>query len=75
MADQISVSRRITVGEYAATLRSRGVGDRMVRDLIEMFAAQDGGIYDADWAAATIAATGFRTWCRQVLKPAAHATS
>ncbi|MFJ4638252.1 NAD(P)H-binding protein [Streptomyces hygroscopicus] len=67
--------RRITVDEYAATLRSRGVGDRMVRDLIEMFAAQDGGIYDADWAAATIAATGFRTWCRQVLKPAAHATS
>ncbi|MEU9278443.1 NAD(P)H-binding protein [Streptomyces sp. NPDC048341] len=69
------VYRRVTVDEYAATLRSRGAGDRMVRDLVETFAAQDGGIYDADWATATITATDFRTWCREVLKPAAHATS
>ncbi|WP_369226836.1 NAD(P)H-binding protein [Streptomyces sp. R39] len=69
------VHRRVTVDEYAATLRSRGAGDRMVRDLVETFAAQDGGIYDADWATATITATDFRTWCREVLKPAVHATS
>ncbi|MEU9428821.1 NAD(P)H-binding protein [Streptomyces sp. NPDC048342] len=69
------VYRRVTVDEYAATLRSRGAGDRMVRDLVETFAAQDGGIYDADWATATITATDFRTWCREVLKPAVHATS
>ncbi|WP_234544025.1 NAD(P)H-binding protein [Streptomyces shenzhenensis] len=68
------VYRRVTVDEYAATLRSRGAGDRMVRDLVETFAAQDGGIYDADWATATITATDFRTWCREVLKPAVHAT-
>ncbi|GLY92504.1 NAD(P)H-binding protein [Actinoallomurus iriomotensis] len=67
--------RRIAVDEYAATLRSRGAGDRMVKDLTEALAAQDGGIYDAVWATATIAPTDFRTWCREVLKPAAHATS
>jgi uncharacterized protein YbjT (DUF2867 family) len=64
--------RRITVDEYAAALRSRGAGDRMVEDITDTFTAQDGGIYDADWAVAKIAPTDFRTWCRQVLKPAAH---
>jgi uncharacterized protein YbjT (DUF2867 family) len=67
--------RRMTMDEYAAALRSAGAGDRTVRDLTDMFAAQDGGIYDADWARATIAATDFRTWCRQVLKPAVRAAS
>ncbi len=67
--------RPITVDEYAATLRSRGADDRIVKDTTEMFAAQDAGIYDADWATAQIAATDFRTWCREVLKPAARATS
>ncbi|MFI7388144.1 NAD(P)H-binding protein [Streptomyces sp. NPDC049813] len=62
--------RRTAMEEYAATLRSRGVGDRMVQDLTEMFAAQDDGIYEKDWATATIGATDFRTWCRRVLKPA-----
>lgn len=62
--------RRITVDEYAATLRAHGAGDRMVEAMVDMFAAQDGGIYDADWATAKIAATDFRTWCREVLKPA-----
>ncbi|MFJ7146972.1 NAD(P)H-binding protein [Streptomyces sp. NPDC100445] len=81
MADLISEElgtpvayRRTTLDEYAATLRSRGAGEQLVQDLTEMFAAQDGGIYDADWAVATIAATDFRTWCREVLKPALHAT-
>src|SRR4051794_14073824 len=43
---------RITVDEYTATLRARGAGDRIVQELVETFAAQDGGIYDADWATA-----------------------
>jgi hypothetical protein len=38
-----------------------------------MFAAHDDGIYDADWAIAKLTATDFRTWCREVLKPAAGA--
>jgi uncharacterized protein YbjT (DUF2867 family) len=65
--------RRISMDEFASMLRSRGIGDRMVQDMCEMFAAQDDGIYDADWAVAKTAATDLRTWCRQVLKPAARA--
>jgi hypothetical protein len=42
----------------------------MIQDVAEALAAQDASIYDTDWATATIAATDFRTWCRQVLKPA-----
>lgn len=37
-----------------------------------MFSAQDHGICDADWATAKPAATDFRIWCREVLKPAAE---
>lgn len=65
--------RRVSVDEYAAMLRSRGAGDHMVQDFARMAAAQDAGIYNQDWAVAKIAATDFRTWCRHVLKPAAHA--
>jgi uncharacterized protein YbjT (DUF2867 family) len=65
--------RRMSLDEFASRLRSRGATDQAVRDRTEMFAAQDQGIYDADWAAATPTATGFRTWCREVLKPAAGA--
>jgi uncharacterized protein YbjT (DUF2867 family) len=67
--------RRITLDQYAAALRARGAGDRTVQDLTEMFTAQDDGIYDADWATATIATTDVRTWCREVLAPVLHATS
>ncbi|MET9494379.1 NAD(P)H-binding protein [Streptomyces sp. NPDC006552] len=62
--------RRTTMDEFATTLRSRGAGERTVQDLTEMFAAQDDGIYDKDWAKTSLTATDFRTWCREVLKPA-----
>lgn len=63
--------RRITMDDFASMLRSRGASDQAVQDMTEMFAAQDNGIYDADWATAKIAATDFRTWCREVLRPSA----
>ncbi|MEV7805491.1 NAD(P)H-binding protein [Microbispora sp. NPDC088329] len=65
--------RRTSVDDYASLLRSRGAGDQAVKDVTEAFAAQDHGIYDADWATATPTSTDFRTWCREVLKPAADA--
>lgn len=65
--------RRITMDALASMRRSQGASERMVKDLTAMLAAQDDGIYDADWASATITATDFRTWCREVLKPAAAA--
>lgn len=63
---------RIAMDEFAAMLRSRGASERAISDTTEMFAAQDAGIYDADWATAEIAPTDFRTWCREVLRPAAE---
>jgi uncharacterized protein YbjT (DUF2867 family) len=65
--------RRMDIDKYASLLRSQGAADQTVKDLIEAFAAQDQGIYDADWATAEPAPTDFRTWCRDVLKPAADA--
>ncbi len=61
--------RRSTLAEFAALRRSQGASERVVADAVEMFAAQDEGIYDADWAQAAIAPTSFRTWCREVLAP------
>ncbi|MFJ9832854.1 hypothetical protein ACIRU2_15920 [Streptomyces sp. NPDC101169] len=61
------------VDDYASLLRSRGAGDQTIKDLTDAFAAQDRGIYDADWATAKPTPTDFRTWCREVLKPAADA--
>ena len=65
--------RRMSMDDFASLLRSRGASDQAVTDMTEMFSAQDHGIYDADWATAKPAATDFRTWCREVLKPAAAA--
>ena len=65
--------RRMSMDDFASLLRSRGASDQTVKDMTEMFAAQEHGIYDADWATAKPTATDFRTWCREVLKPAADA--
>jgi uncharacterized protein YbjT (DUF2867 family) len=64
------VYRRVAEDDFAALLRSRGAHDQAVKDTLEMFAAQDSGIYAADWKTATIGATDFRTWCREVFGPA-----
>lgn len=65
--------RRMSMAEYASLLRTRGAGDQQVKDMTEAFAAQDHGIYDADWATAKPTSTHFRTWCGEVLKPAVDA--
>ena len=64
--------RRSAMEDFATMLRARGASDQAVSDTVQMFAAQDSGIYDADWETATIASTDFRTWCREVLRPAAE---
>lgn len=65
----------IAMDDFAALLQSRGASGQAITDTIEMFAAQDAGIYDADWATAEIAPTDFRTWCREVLRPAVERTA
>ncbi|QAY59562.1 hypothetical protein ET475_05890 [Microbacterium protaetiae] len=72
MAEELGMPvayRRMMLDEFAALLKAHGASARTVQDLTEMFAAQDGGIYDEDWPRAQIAPTHFRTWCRQVLAP------
>ena len=44
----------------------------MVRDVIDAMIAVQDGIYDADQARAIPGPTDFRTWCREVLRPAAR---
>ncbi|WP_255955348.1 NAD(P)H-binding protein [Streptomyces odontomachi] len=62
---------RMSLDDFASLSRSRGLHDQAVRDVTEAFAAHDDGIYDKDWTIAHTAPTDFRTWCREVLKPAA----
>jgi len=59
--------------DFAASLRSHGASDGFADAMLEMIAAQNDGIYDADQAAALPQATDFRTWCEEVLRPAAGA--
>lgn len=62
--------QNVALDDFAAMLRARGASEQAVTDTVDMFAAQDEGIYDEDWALATIAPTDFRSWCREVLVPA-----
>jgi uncharacterized protein YbjT (DUF2867 family) len=54
-------------------MAARGASEQTIRDMTEMHDAQNEGLYEADWAAATPTATDFRTWFAQVLRPAAEA--
>lgn len=65
--------QRLTIDEYAGMLRSAGAPEQQVIESMQTFTAADEGIYDADWARAVPTATDFRTWCREVLVPAASA--
>ncbi|TVT60224.1 hypothetical protein FNH05_04785 [Amycolatopsis rhizosphaerae] len=69
------VYRRTSVDDFVSVRRSQGASEQAVKDMSEALAAQDAGIYDADWVTAKIATTDFRTWCRDVLKPAVEANT
>jgi uncharacterized protein YbjT (DUF2867 family) len=57
--------------EVTAATIQRGVPEGMARDFTAMYWAQQNGIYDEDWSHATPTPTNFRTWCENVLAPAA----
>lgn len=61
---------QISLADFSSQMAQQGADEQAIRDLTEMLAAQQNGIYDADWAAATPTSTSFRTWCEQVLAPA-----
>ncbi len=64
---------QISHEELALRMAARGVSEQAIRDMTEMNVAQDDGLYEADWAAATTGATGFRTWFEEVLRTAQNA--
>jgi uncharacterized protein YbjT (DUF2867 family) len=65
--------RQLSVADVELGLVRRGASAGIVRDVTEMIAAGRAGIYDTDWAASTPRPTDFRTWCCEVLRPAALA--
>jgi uncharacterized protein YbjT (DUF2867 family) len=69
---QTVIFRQLTVADVESALTQRGASEGVVRDVIETIAAVSDGIYDADQARAIPGPTDFRTWCREVLRPAAR---
>jgi uncharacterized protein YbjT (DUF2867 family) len=64
--------RQLSVTDVKSALTQRGASEGVVRDMVETIEAVSDGIYDADQARAIPGPTDFRTWCREVLRPAAR---
>ena len=64
--------RQTSIEDSVSRMAARGASEQAIRDMTEMQVAQDDGLYDADWVAATPTATDFRTWFEEVLRPAAN---
>jgi len=66
--------RQVTVADRQAAQLQRGVSEAMAQDMADMVEAQNNGIYDAEPRDPdSAAATSFRQWCRDTLKPAIQA--
>jgi hypothetical protein len=65
--------RQTSIEGSVARMAARGASEQAIRDLTEMYIAQDEGLYEADWAAATPTATDFRTWFEEAVRHAATA--
>ncbi|WP_405008949.1 NAD(P)H-binding protein [Kitasatospora sp. NBC_01539] len=63
--------RQVGAQAYKATMAQYGLSDAWAQGLVDMAAAQNDGIYDAEQSALeSPAPTDFRRWCQDVLKPA-----
>lgn len=66
--------RQVPVADYQAMLLRRGASQAMAQDFAAMVEAQNDGIYDAEPRDPnSAAATSFRQWCQDTLKPAVRA--
>jgi uncharacterized protein YbjT (DUF2867 family) len=66
--------RQVPVADHQATLLQRGASEAMAQDMADMAQAQNNGIYDAEpLDPDSAAATSFRQWCHDILKPAVEA--
>jgi len=64
--------RQTTLETVATGIAEQGGSEQAIRDVTEMLAAQDEGIYDDDWATAEPTPTDFRTWSAEVLHRGVH---
>ncbi|GAA0458983.1 NmrA family transcriptional regulator [Actinoplanes capillaceus] len=62
--------RQVPVADLEALMRRRGASDAMTQGMADMIEAQNNGIYAAEPRDPGSAATGFRQWCQDVLRPA-----
>lgn len=63
--------RQTPLADYQAAMAQRGASPAMARDFAGMVEAQNNGIYDAEPRdPGSAAATSFRQWCQDTLKPA-----
>ena len=56
--------------DLVSRMTARGASEQTIRDMTEMHDAQNEGLYETDWAAATPTATNFRSWFQDVVRPA-----
>ncbi|MFJ4627001.1 NmrA family NAD(P)-binding protein [Streptomyces sp. NPDC088847] len=64
--------RQTSLADFHAAMVRRGTSQAMAQDFVSMVQAQNSGIYDAEPHDPGTARTGFRQWCQDILKPAAH---
>ncbi|MFC1419587.1 NmrA family NAD(P)-binding protein [Streptacidiphilus cavernicola] len=63
--------QQVPVAEFRARMLQHGASPALAQDMADMIVAQNNGIYDAEPRdPASAAATGFRQWCQDVLRPA-----
>jgi uncharacterized protein YbjT (DUF2867 family) len=62
--------RRTSIEDFTSGMAARGSSEQAIQDMTEMVVAQDDGLYDADWAAATPTATDFHTWFQEAIRAA-----
>jgi len=62
--------QQVSGDAHKATLMQYGMSDAFAQAIIDMVAAQNDGIYDAEQCTAPATPTSFRQWCEEVLKPA-----
>ena len=66
--------RRVAVADRQAAMLCLGASEAMAQDMADMIEAQNDGIYDAEpLDPDSAAATSFRQWCHDTLKPAVDA--
>jgi hypothetical protein len=63
--------QQITLDAYKATLTQRGMSDAMAQGMVDMAAAKDGGLDNAEpRTRESTTPTSFRQWCEDLLVPA-----